>query len=80
MEQSTPEAGKIYAVAGMGPMKMVEPSSDGTCVLKTLWGHDYFASHHSIVREVDEAYVTFYIEQLISRQVVSSGFTPKWDE
>ena len=80
MERSTFEVGKIYSVAGMGPMKMVEPCSDGTCTLKTLWGHNYFASHHSIVREVDEAYVAFHIEQLISRQVVPPGFTPKWDE
>ena len=60
--------GRVYVLAGLGPMKLLEINDDSTCLyFEQTSGRDYTARPSAVVREPDVAWLTAHVSQLQSR-------------
>lgn len=70
------QVGKVYVVAGRGPLKVVEapnPPEKTTVTMRWPGGTVYYASTSQVLREADEEYITNFARAMKDRGLLKQN-------
>ncbi len=74
MEKAEIKPGKLYAIAGQGPMR-VKALHSHSVECSTLDGLTYWAGYDQVIRRVGRSYLRTWVDQLIKAKIVPPDYT-----